>query len=175
MESIDCCIHETFMPAIHEPLMNKLMKLICEWNERSDGWRSAAKNNSRNQSILLICWVNVARWLPLLVEKEEWVWVAFLLVGYGRPAGNGSAERKRTQPNKLIQLINQQAKGAQSFNSFRRAALFSSFLFKRNERKRKRRMNWNDQRCPKAVTAAAASPFSNSSFCGPAVRPQKRR
>ena len=41
-----------------------------------------------------------------LVEKEEWVWVAFLLVGYGRPAGNGSAERKRTQPNKLIQLIN---------------------------------------------------------------------
>ena len=46
---------------------NKLF--IFEWTMKAgDG---AAKNNSRNQSILLICWVNVARCAPSIERDEE--------------------------------------------------------------------------------------------------------
>ena len=82
--------------AIHEPLMNKLMKLICEWNERSDG------RSSREKEVGWMEWKKWTKWRQLWLAGcgnggIAFVFLSFPLVGYGRCPRQGLRQREENE------------------------------------------------------------------------------
>ena len=124
---------------------------VSRMNGVNEAWRvgvsePAISSARRNEGVSEAGWVG---WL------SDWV-------GYARCQRHGSAQEERTPTNNST---NSRSSAVIHFIPW--AALFSSFLFKRNERKRKRRMKWNDERSTKLPAAARQAHSATLLFVGP--------